>query len=386
MVPLAEIEKNDFNLNLPRYIDSRPIEDRQDIAAHLLGGIPQADVDALADYWTACPGLRETLFQPLRPGFLQLVPDMAQIRSAIRQHPRFVAHVERFAARFDTWRQAEAPMLKALKPGFHPRELIHALGENLLVHYRGQPLTDAYAVYQHLLDYWAEAMQDDAWSITADGWIAQPYRVMEEKKNKDGEVTKTVDKGWACDLLPKALVVARFFAAEQAALARMGDELDALDAQIADLEEEHSGDDGVFADFDKINAKAVKERLEEIDSDAEADDERPVLQRWQDLDGERAALKKQRKEANTALDGAALAKYSELTAADIRALVVDDKWLANLQRAIAAETESSGQQLTARVRELAERYVAPLPQLAAEVETMQAKVDGHLERMGFAWT
>jgi type I restriction enzyme M protein len=192
--------------------------------------------------------------------------------------------------------------------------------------------------------------------------------------------------GWACDLLPMALVVAGFFAAEQAALARMGDELDALDAQIADLEEEHSGDDGVFADFDKINAKAVKERLEEIDSDAEADDERPVLQRWQDLDGERAALKKQRKEANTALDGAALAKYSELTAADIRALVVDDKWLANLQRAIAAETESSGQQLTARVRELAERYVAPLPQLAAEVETMQAKVDGHLERMGFAWT
>ena len=385
MVPLAEIEKNDFNLNLPRYIDSRPAEDRQDIAAHLLGGIPQADVDALAEYWNACPGLCEALFQPLRPGYLQLVPEMAQIRSVIRQHPRFVAHVAKLDARFETWRQVQAPVLKALQPGFHPRELIHELSENLLAHYRGQPLTDAYAVYQHLLDYWAQAMQDDAWSIAADGWKAQPYRVVEEKKNKDGEVTKIVDKGWACDLVPKALVVARFFAAEQAALDAMDMELDALDAQIAELEEEHGGDEGVFADFEKVNARAVKERLDEIDGDDDADDERAILLRWQELDRERAALKKQRKEADVALDAAALAKYPQLAETDIQALVVDDKWLAQLQCTIAAETARSGQQLTARVRELADLYAAPLPQLAAKGESLQAKVDGHLVRMGFAW-
>jgi type I restriction enzyme M protein len=385
MVPMAEIEKNDFNLNLPRYIDSRPAEDCQDIAAHLLGGIPLADVDALADYWTACPGLREALFQPLRPGYLQLLPEMAQIRSVIQQHPRFIAHVVRLAERFDTWRQAQAPVLKALQAGFHPRELVHALGESLLAHYRGQPLTDAYAVYQHLLDYWAQAMQDDAWSIAADGWTAQPYRVVEEKKNKDGEVTRIVDKGWACDLVPKPLVVARFFAAEQATLDAMDVELDALGAQIAELEEEHGGDEGVFADFDKVNARAVKERLDEIDGDDDADDERAVLLRWQELDRERAALKKQRKEADAALDAAALAKYAQLTEVDVKTLVVEDKWLASLQRAIATETARSGQQLTARVRELAERYAAPLPRLAAEVETLQAKVDAHLTRMGFAW-
>jgi type I restriction enzyme M protein len=385
MVPLAEIKKNDFNLNLPRYIDGRACEDRQDIAAHLLSGIPEADVDALAEYWDACPGLRAALFRPLRPGYLQLVPEMAQIRSVIQQYPRFVAHVDRLAARFETWRQAQAPVLKALQPGFHPRDLIHALGEGLLAHYRGQPLTDAYAVYQHLLDYWAHTMQDDAWSIAADGWIAQPYRVVEEKKNKDGEVTKIVDKGWACDLVPKSLVVARFFAVEQAALDAMDLELDALDVQIAELEEEHGGDEGVFVDFDKVNARAVRERLEEIDGDDDSDDERSVLLRWQQLDRERAALKKQRREVDAALDAAALAKYAELAEADIQALVVDDKWLAQLQRAIATETARSGQQLTARVRELAERYAAPLPRLAAEVEALQAKVDGHLKRMGFAW-
>lgn len=385
MVPLAEIEKNDFNLNLPRYIDSRPREDLQDIAAHLLGGVPQPDVDALADYWNACPGLREALFQPLRPGYLQLAPDLPQIRSAIQRHASFVAHSGKLSKHFEAWRQQHVPLLKALEPGFQPRELIHTLGESLLAHYRGQPLTDAYAVYQHLLDYWNQAMQDDAWSISAEGWKAEPYRVVEEKKNKDGEVIRVIDKGWACDLVPKALVVGRFFAAEQAALDAMDAELDALDAQVAELEEEHGGDEGAFAEFDKVNAKAVRERLEEIDGDDDADGERAVLQRWQELDRERAALRKQRREADAALDAAALAKYAELGEADIQALVVDDKWLAQLQRAIDAETVRSGQQLTARVRELAERYAAPLPELAADVEVLQAKVDGHLKRMGFSW-
>lgn len=385
MVPLAEIEKNDFNLNLPRYIDSRPREDRQDIEAHLVGGIPQADVDALAGYWSACPGLREALFQPLRPGYLQLVPELSQIRSAIQHHGSFVAHADRLAAHFEAWRQQYMPVLKALQPGFQPRELIHTLGESLLAHYRGQPLTDAYAVYQHLLDYWAQAMQDDAWLISVEGWKAEPYRVVEEKKNKGGELTKIVDKGWACDLVPKALVVGRFFAAEQAALDALDAGLEALDVQITELEEEHGGENDTFSGFDRINARSVKERLDEIGDDPDSEDEIVVLRSWQQLDRERTTQRKQRRDADTALDAAALAKYAELTEAVITSLVVDDKWLAQLQRAIDAETARSGQQLTARVRELAERYAAPLPELAADVEALQAKVDGHLKRMGFSW-
>src|SRR5690606_20584992 len=116
------------------------------------------------------------------------------------------------------------------------------------------------------------------------------------------------------------------------ALDAMDLELDALDVQIAELEEEHGGDEGALAGFDKVNARAVKERLEEIDGAGDADDERAVLLRWQQLDRERAALKKQRREADAALDAAALAKYAELAEADIQALVVDDKWLAQLQR------------------------------------------------------
>src|SRR6202034_1947590 len=96
------------------------------------------------------------------------------------------------------------------------KEIIAALSEDLLAHYTDQPLIDKYDVYQHLLDYWAEAMQDDCYLIAADGWKAETNRVTE--KDKKG---KEKDKGWACDLVPKALIVARYFASEQEAITKV---------------------------------------------------------------------------------------------------------------------------------------------------------------------
>ena len=382
MVPLAEIEKNGWNLNLPRYIDTRPPEDQQDIEAHLKGGFPTADVDALAEYWKVCPGLRAALFQPLRKGYCAPSVPIVDIKPTIQQHPEFQTLIDASRAHWTAWQTQTAPKLKALKPGFHPRDLIPVLSENLLAHYRGQPLVDAYAVYQHLLDYWDESLRDDVYLVAADGWQAKPQRIIEtDKKGREK------DKGWACDLVPKALVVARYFAAEQAELDALTGELETAEAALAELEEENSGEDAAFNGFDKINAKAVKERLDEIAASADRPDadELAVLKKWQKLDKQHAALKKRIKEADATLDAAAYAKYADLSEADIKTLVVDDKWLAELARRIGNETERAGQQLTRRVKELAERYAAPLPQLETRVAELQAKVDAHLQRMGFAW-
>lgn len=380
LVPLSEIEANEFNLNLPRYIDSRPPEDQQDIAAHLSGGIPNADVDALGDYWAVCPGLRDALFRPLRPGYRQLAVEPGDIRTTIQQHPEFSAHTQRMRAHFSAWHGQQMDRLKALAPGLQPRELIHELAESLLAHYRGQPLTDAYAIYQHLLDYWAQTMQDDAWSIAAHGWQAQPYRIIEKAKNG-----KEKDKGWACDLIPKPLIVARYFAAEQQALDELDARLESTAAEQTELEEEHSGEDMAFNGFEKINAKEVKDRLTEIGSEPEDEEEVAVLKRWLSLNKRQSTLKKQRKEADTALDTAAHDQYARLSEADVKTLVVEDKWLATLQTAILAETDQASQNLNRRVQELAERYASPLPALQDEVDRLQAWVDRHLENMGFAW-
>lgn len=380
MVGLAEIEKNDFNLNLPRYIDSTQTEDQQDIEAHLKGGIPEVDVDALAAYWAVCPALKTALFKPNRPGYVDLAVDKAAIKTTIYQHPEFATFMAGMAGHFQQWRDPAASRLKALKPGFHPKQLIVELAESLLQHYQDKPLVDAYDVYQHLMDYWAVTLQDDAYLIAADGWKADTYRIIErDKKGKEK------DKGWACDLLPKPLIVARYLAKEQALADQLAAHVESLSAQLTELEEEHGGDGGVFDGFDKVNAAAVKDRLKEVGKDPDAAEETGVLKQWQKLTAEEADAKKQWKQLDALIDAQAYAQYPKLTVADIQTLAVDDKWMAALEAAVQGEVDRISQTLTRRVGELADRYTAPLPALAGNVEALQALVNRHLEKMGFVW-
>lgn len=405
MVGFDEIEKNDYNLNLPRYIDSSEPEDLQDIEAHLKGGIPERDIDALAPYWSVCPNLKSALFSstpqlppPLagegrgggsrpatRPGYLHLAVEKSAIKSTIYTHPKFAAFIATMNAHFTSWRTKAAAKLKALQSGFHPKELIAELSEDLLAHYQNKPLIDAYDVYQHLLDYWAQTMQDDCYLIAADGWRATTYRVLETKKGKDGKPGKTVDKGWACDLAPKPLIVARYYAKEQAAIDRLTAELESASARLAELEEEHGGDEAAFSELDKVNKASVSARLKEIAGDKDAKDEARVLDEWLSLSTQESELKKQLREAEVDLDAKAYAHYSKLTEAEVKTLVVDDKWLAALDADIHGEMDRVSQRLTQRVKELAERYETPQPELTGRVTELEAKVNRHLEKMGFAW-
>jgi type I restriction enzyme M protein len=380
MVGFEEIEKNDYNLNLPRYIDSQEPEDLQDIEGHLLGGIPLADIDALQRYWVICPQLKPAMFKDNRPGYLDLAVDKAAIKTSIYQHPEFAAFITGMNDHFDVWRQRTAESLKALKSGCHPKQLIVELSEDLLSHYAGKALIDKYDVYQHLMDYWADTMQDDCYLIAADGWKAETYRIIETDKKG-----KQKDKGWTCDLVPKALIVARYFAQEQQAIEQLQAALDNVSAQIGELEEEHSGEDAVFSGFDKINKAEVSSRLKEIGNDQDAKDEIDILKNWLKLSADEAALKKALKDAEAELDAKAYTHYPKLSEADIKTLVVDDKWLANLDVAIHGEMDRISQQLTQRVKQLAERYETPVPQINLRVEALEAKVNGHLQKMGFVW-
>ena len=292
-------------------------------------------------------------------------------------------------AHFDLWRKQATQTLKKLQTGCHPKQVIAIISENLLAHYQGQPLIDPYAVYQHLMDYWSATMQDDLYLIAADGWKAETYRVIEKKKGKDGKPGKAVDKGWACDLIPKPLIVARYYARGQAAIDSLSVELETTSAKLAELEEEHSGDDGALASLDKINAASVKERIREIgrdkDGDKESEEELRVLNEWQKLAADESTLKKKLKDAEADLDASACAHYPALSESEIKTLVVDDKWLAALDTAVHGEMDRVSQAITRRVKELAERYETPLPRVTDRVAELEAKVNRHLEKMGFAW-
>jgi type I restriction enzyme M protein len=385
MVGMEEIEKNDWNLNLPRYIDSTEPEDLQDIEGHLKGGIPERDVEALAEYWSVCPELRKSLFRKNRPGYLDLAVEKGAIKQAIYDHPEFTVFLSGMETHFSEWQEKATATLKALQIGCRPKAVIADLGENLLAHYKGKPLLDSYDVYQHLRDYWAEIMQDDCYLIAADGWKAEPQRVLETKKGKEGKADKITDKGWICDLVPKQLLVSRYFAAEQTAITGLESEVESLAAKITELEEEHGGEEGAFGDLEKINKAEVSARLREIRDDPTRREEVLPLKLWLDLSSQEADKKKALKDAEAALDAKALAKYPTLTEAEVKTLVVEDKWMGALSSAIHGEMERISQTLTQRVKELAERYETPLPEADKRVEELEKKVSGHLQKMGFSW-
>src|SRR5207248_6693785 len=160
------------------------------------------------------------------------------IKSTIYGHPEFTAFITGMNEHFNAWRETSAATLKALTAGCHPKQVISGLAEGLLAHYVGKPLIDPYDVYQHLMDYWAETMQDDCYLIAADGWKAETTRIIE--KDKKG---REKDKGWTCDLLPKPLLVARYYAREQAAIEKITAEVESVSARLVELEEENGGEE-----------------------------------------------------------------------------------------------------------------------------------------------
>ncbi len=383
MVPVDEIAdpKNDFNLNLPRYIDTTEPEDLQDIDGHLRGGIPERDLTGedslIAPYWKVLPSVYKDLFESVgRPGYVRLKVPQSEVKASILGHPEFVAFQKKATKGFTEWRQATTTRLTAFGKGGHPKALIAEIADSLLRAYGKTPLIDAYDIYQHLMDYWAEVMQDDCYLIAADGWVAKTYRIQETDKKG-----KTKDKGWACDLLPKDLILARYFAKEQAALEAKQAELDATTTAIAELEEEHGGDEGYLGALDKIAKAEINARLKEIKGDKDAKDEADILKRWINLAEQESVLKREVKDQDAALDEFAYAKYPKLTMAEIKTLVLEDKWMAIISVSVQGELDRVSQTLTGRISQLENRYSTPLPKVAEEVTLLSRQVDEHLRRM-----
>jgi type I restriction enzyme M protein len=396
MVPVSEIASpaNDYNLNIPRYIDSSEPEDLHDLDAHLNGGIPVRDVDALQSYWSVFPTLRDALFRSNgRPGYLEPKVEASQVKATILAHPDFVVYSGRVAAVFGEWRAAHEPRLKGLDVGGKPREIIHALSEDMLARFADLPLLDKYDAYQCLMDYWAGVMQDDVDLIAAEGWVegAKPRGIVEDKAKK---IKETPDltigrRKYKMDLIPPGLIINRYFAAEQAAIDELQARQETATRDLEEFIEEHTGEEGLLEDAmndnGKVTKSSVRARLEKIGRNPEFAEERDALTRVMALIEAEAGAKKAVKEPQAALDERVLARYATLTEDEIKTLVVEDKWFASIRAAIESEVQRLTQRLAGRVKELDERYARPLPEIEREVEAYRAKVEEHLRRMGVEW-
>ena len=397
-IPITEIAdtKNDYNLNIPRYIDSQEEEDIQDIEGHLLGGIPKRDIDALANYWKVYPTLKSSLFKPVanRSEYFDSIISKEEIKTTIFNHPEFTAFGSKMEEVFKKWRSETVTHTKSLDKGLHPKAEIHKLSENLLKHYADKELTDKYSMYQLLMDYWAETMQDDFYELAADGWKAgnEVKRIQKKTKKGDKEIIKDVAgiEGLEGRLIPPGLMIQEYFAKEQKAIDELNEKAEELNAEMEELREEHGTEDGLLEnavdDKVKISKNNLNKAIKELGNRNEDNSEEfDMLQKYKKLMDDEAVIKAQIKKALDELEKKIIEQYPKLTIDEIKTVVVDKKWMAEMQKRISTEMDNISHRLTQRIKELVERYETPLPVLDISVDELTEKVENHLKRMGFKW-
>ena len=391
-VSMDEIERNVFNLNIPRYVSAPDTEILQDIDAHLYGGLPKHDIEQLAMYWDVCPTLRNELFSThsTRNGYYQLKCGKDEIRETIADNIDFCKQSEYFKNSFKTWSEKHYNQLYNLTLGFAPKILIEQLGNSLLeVFSIDKSLVDAYNVYDCLMNYWGETMQDDCYMISAGDWSVQLYTPQPASKKKDDNKKKKEKKAATpedvmCDLLPVTIVINEYFAEKRDLITAAEELLAQKESSLTELIEEQTDnylDEDNFIDS-KLSDTNVKKRIKALDKKVDAE-EITVLQKYLDLRGDISLNKKLIKERKYDLLTALIVKYANLSADEIKKLVIEKKWFASLDKRLSDEMQRISQQLTSKVSELAERYSQTLPEIDAEIADLEAKVASHLKQMGF---
>lgn len=395
MVPMSEIAdpKNDYNFNIPRYIDSSEPEDLQDLSAHLNGGIPDRDLDALQPYWDAFPQLRGQIFTANRPGYSDLAIDIGAVQQAIFDAPGFRKLRDEATGIVDDWFASHHGALAGITVDTNPNDLIGTIGDDLLARFKPMPLLDEYDVYEQLMTYWHDTMHDDVYLVMADGWqrAAKPRLTINDKERKlTEEPDLTIGTGkktqkYKMDLIPPALIVARYFANDQAKVDELAAAFETASAAVTQHAEDHGVDEALLSDATNDKGAYTKQLLTAAIKTAKATHDDATLACANDglkLLNAEAAAKKAVKDAQAELDLATLKKYGDLTEDDIKTLVLDDKWRTVVVRRVVGEVEDFTLDLVARIQQLGGRYAATVDDLNAELDRLEAKVAGHLADMG----
>lgn len=404
MVPQNEImeSKNDFNLNLPRYIETSQYEDIQNIEGHMQGGIPEVDLNGLDQYWKVFPGLRKLLFESEgRPGFAKLKVPISEIKNTIFNHPEFTSFNKLVIELFNNWKKDTTPLLNTFDKNDRPKKIIETLSEDLLKRFKTISLIDEYSMYQRLMDYWMEKIQDDLYLITDFGWkdAALPREVV-KIKDSNGKLIwpkETIDyikknRRFRSDLLPSKILIKKYFYSEGNSIEALQEQLSEIEQKLQITMEENSGEDDLLAeviegegDKQKITTKSVNRRLKEISEDPNSSEEYKALLEYNKLLEKQKFLKKKIKENQNELDSKLEKKYPKLEVEEIKELVVSDIWMVRLTESIQDELSQITQSLTGRITELAERYENPLPKINKEIEKLTTEVEQHLKDMGISW-
>ena len=401
-VPFDEIiNKNSYNLNIPRYIDSTEKEDLQSIEAHLYGGIPQDDIDNIPHFWNVFPNLKNQIFGEYSKGFYKLLIQKDDVHKTISENIEFLEYNKKVNNTYNEWKKIANPVLTNLNSTDSNKEIILNLSEEILEKFSKLELLDKYDVYQVLLAYWNETMNDDVLLIIQDelGYnLAKITDDIKEEPKESKKVKKDTAKekkpkepkiiGWEGRLIPKQIVLDAFFALEQKEIEKAEEKLSQTESEFEEFIENNSDENGYFTDYmgddEKIDSKKITSRVKLLTKEKKTQNEEyKILNNYVDYESSIKSQKKHITELKKVLDDNCRNRYETFTDAEIKDLLVNRKWYKAIDDGIQNLYITVANHLTKRIVELYERYENTLSELTSKLAEEEKVIFGHLTQMGF---
>ncbi|MDQ7961462.1 hypothetical protein [Flavobacterium lindanitolerans] len=247
-------------------------------------------------------------------------------------------------------------------------------------------------MYQYLMAYWEEVMQDDFYTIAIDGWEAGKQwerEIIKGKKGKDGKTAKdkTVEglEGIMGKMLPPDLLIQEYFSEHWEAVTDFEAEIENAKAELDEMQQETEVENGIFSDLEKVNLTSVKGLLKQRKAEKAPKEEIVVIENYIRLSEAIPSFTKLIKIQKETIEKLVLELYPTLSENEIKDLVINKKWFKHLEQCLYEEKERMSQTLTHRIMELTERYKVTLPEMETALNEYETKVKSHLQKMGWQW-
>lgn len=372
VVSRDEIRANDYNLNIPRYVDSSEAAESWDIYASMFGGLPISEIDELKEYWRAFPALRSALFENTSSEYCKLIVD--DIKKAIKEH----ADVKNFESEFQTvfgdFDKYLYDELIAKMESLSISKTEETLSENIFARMTDIPLVDKYEAYQLLDDDWTkiavdlEIIQTEGFSATK---VVDPNMVVKKK----GNVEQEVQEGWKGHIIPFELIQSTILADDRKAIKEKENRLSEIASGYEEIldtlsEEEKEGD---FVNEDSFVFAEIKKALK---SDSIEPETKEKLKSVAALNAEEKALKSAIKTESALLEEKTKETIEGLSDEQVIELL-NDKWIKPLIESLMQLPDSIVAELVAKLEAIAKKYETTF----AEVETQIEETEKSLSAM-----
>lgn len=378
VVSRDEIRKNDYNLNIPRYVDSSEKAESWDIYASMYGGVPVSEVEDLAEYWAAFPSLKDSLFTRKNAGYLQFVPE--DIKSLVLSHADTEAFESKFKTEFGDFAEYLRQELITDMEHIPVSKEENTIATELFKRLSDIPLVDPYEAYQILDQNWAK-IAVDLEIIQTEGiksvTVVDPNMVIKKKDNKETEV----QEGWIGRVLPFELVQKELLSDDVTALKSAEERLAAITSEFDELLEELPEDektkDFVNDDSTAFVPAAVKKALKAKDEEPEV---LAILKKVDALVNEEKSLKRDIKDKTASLQITTKKTIESLSEEDALSLL-SKKWIEPMVTEISALPLRIVDILTAKLEALAKKYQTTFEDVEKEIADTEASLTAMIDQL-----